>query len=339
MSDLSGTAPENYNWTVVSNAEDFLASIKASFGEEQRKSRTDYSKSVFCDKHLGIQMRLAASHSLNEYGAYKFGDTSADVNHLDYWKCPKADCDRCYQPTMFGYYSFGGEMGSRAILNPTEQRRCGAHPETPFMYVGKVGPGRRYLCPFYKCDRQGDEVQSVAVDEEVETTKDPLAGLSKADRQRAEEMAVFNSFVGASGMILDKGSAVSGNADKKEPDIRCTISGKLHWFELGEIISEEVAAKISPNRKTMDSGFSFSQEAPFVKVVTAKATRRYETKGAPVDLILHFDLRLGSKSTVLGLVATHAALLKSLMNDGPFTRVWIYDAFTSCIVWSDTQVV
>ena len=89
----------------------------------------------------------------------------------------------------------------------------------------------------------------------------------------------------------------------------------------------------------MDSGFSFSQEAPFVKVVTAKATRRYETKGAPVDLILHFDLRLGSKSTVLGLVATHAALLKSLMNDGPFTRVWIYDAFTSCIVWSDTQVV
>src|SRR5580704_5280570 len=119
------------------SADDFLESIKESIKEEQRKSQPDYRIIVFCDKHLGVQMRLAASHSLHEYGEYKYGDTSADVNRLDYWKCPKAGCDRCYQPTMFGYYSFGGEMGSRAVLNTIDQRRCGVHQGTPFMYIGK----------------------------------------------------------------------------------------------------------------------------------------------------------------------------------------------------------
>ena len=309
------------------STEDFLAAIKESVKESQRKSRPDYRIIVFCDRHLGVEMWRAASHSLNEYGEYSYGGTSADVNRLDFWKCPKAGCDRCYHPTRFGYYWFGGEMGSRAIPNPTEQPRCGAHLETPFMYVGKVGRGRRYLCPFYKCDKQGDEVQSVVIDEEVEIPKDPLAGLKKADRQRAEEMAVFKSFVSASGIRIDEGSAISGNADKKEPDIRCTISGKPHWFELGEIISEEVAAKISPTRKTMDSGFSFSQEAPFVKIVKKKRTGPYQTQGAPVDLVLHFDLRLGTNGVVSRLIEKHDALLKSLVNNGPFARVWIYDAF------------
>jgi hypothetical protein len=314
------------------NSDDFITEIKEQFEEEERKSHPDYRKVVYCDKHLGVQMQRSVSHGMIEYG-----NASADVNPLEYWRCRRAGCDRSYEPTMFGYFWHSGEMGSRKVLDPTNQRRCGVHPGTPFMYVGKVGDGRRYLCPFYKCDGRGDEVQSVVVDEDVEIPKHPLEGLKKADRQRAEEMAVFESFVSASGITIDKGSAA--NAESPYPDIRCAILGKLHWFELGEIISEEVAAKLSPKRKAMDGGFSFKQERPFTQVVEKKATKKYETQGAPVALLLHFDLRWGSRSVVVGLIGKHAALLKPLVNDGPFTEVWIYDAFTKCIVWSSEQAV
>jgi hypothetical protein len=189
--------------------------IKEYFKEVERKSQPDYRKTVFCKDHPGVRMVRARSHGLIEWGP-----ASADLNPLDHWRCPKGECIRCYEPTMFGYYWDSGEMGSRKVPDPKRQSRCGAHPQTPFMYVAKVGQGRRYLCPFYKCDKQGDEIGSVVIDEEVEIPKDPRIDLKKADR----EMAVFKSFV-ASGVAIDKGSR--SNAEPPYPDIRCTISGKL----------------------------------------------------------------------------------------------------------------
>jgi hypothetical protein len=309
----------------VSGIDTFLASIEEHFKESERKSHPDYRNTVFCDKHLGVKMLLARSHGLIESGP-----ASADVNPLDHWRCPKAECIRCYEPTMFGYYWDSVEMGSRKMHDSTRQPRCGAHPGTPFMYVAKVGQGRRYLCPFYKCDKQGDEIGSVVIDEEVEIPRDPWIDLKKADR----EMAVFKSFV-ASGVAIDKGS--ESNAEPPYPDVRCTISGKLHWFELGQIIDKEVAAKTSPRRNRMDGGFGFSQETPFVYIVKDKATKTYETLGAPVDLVLHFDLHLGTKRVIQDQIQKHAALLKTLVNEGPFSRVWIYDEYTKSIVWSDVR--
>ena len=104
-------------------------------------------------------------------------------------------------------------------LNLSKQPRCGTHDETPFMYVGKVGQARRYLCPFYKCDRQGDEVARFVLDDQVATVEDPLAKLRKRDRKPSKEMAVFKSFVSAVGLDVDEGSEVS--ASEPYPDIRC----------------------------------------------------------------------------------------------------------------------
>jgi hypothetical protein len=200
------------------------------------------------------------------------------------------------------------------------------------MYIGKVGDGRRFLCPLYKCNEQGDDVASSVVDEEVAIPDDPLFGLGKEERKRAIEMAVFRSFASASGIGMDEGSATNHPPDA--PDVRCAISGKPRWFELGQIINEEVAATINPRRQASAPGFSFSQEIPFVEIITKKKGKKYETAGDPVDLVLHFDLRLGSKSVVQGQIEKHAALLESLLTDGPFSGVWIFDEWTKSIVWS-----
>ncbi len=35
------------------------------------------------------------------------------------------------------------------------------------MYIGKIGEGRTYQCPFYKCDEHGPVVAESIEDEEV----------------------------------------------------------------------------------------------------------------------------------------------------------------------------
>ena len=117
-------------------------------------------------------------------------------------------------------------------------------------------------------------------------------------------MSVFKFCASTPGIKVDAGSVE--NVDPPYPDIRCTISGKPHWFELGRIINDEVAAKIDTKRRTLDEGFSFSQEIPFVEIITKKAKKMYETHGSPVDLVLHFDLRLGTKNVVVRQIEKHA---------------------------------
>src|SRR5262249_5446799 len=65
-------------------------------------------------------------------------------------------------------------MGSRIEASSNTQPR-GNHQSRPFMYVGRVGDGRRFLCPLYKCDEQGEDLTSSVVDEEVVIPGDPLS--------------------------------------------------------------------------------------------------------------------------------------------------------------------
>src|SRR5438876_10704849 len=99
-------------------------------------------------------------------------------------------------------------MGGSLEQNPYKQPRCN-HLELPFMYVGKVGLGRRYLCPLYKCSEEGDEVAISVVDEEIAIPKDPLEGLGKGERQQFDEMTTFTLFASASGLAVDEGSVTN----------------------------------------------------------------------------------------------------------------------------------
>ncbi len=217
----------------TSRTNDLLAAIEEIGCEEGRRSRLSPNLVVYCDEHLGVPMDCGEKWILVEGG-----EASGDVNRLEYWRCPQAGCVRCYEPEMYGYHSCGSEMGSRIEPNLTEQPRCEAHvtsPSVPFLYIGKVGDGRRYLCPLYKCTHRGEVVARGVVDERVAIPDNPMAGFSKWDRQRFEELTVFKLFVAAANLEIEQGSAT--NADPPNPDVRCTIAGAVHYFELGRIIS------------------------------------------------------------------------------------------------------
>jgi hypothetical protein len=81
---------------------------------------------------------------------------------------------------------------------------------------------------------------------------------------------------------------------------------------------------LAGEHKTKDARLAF---------VDSKATKKYATEGAAVDLVLHFDLRLGTVPTVERLAQKHAARLDSLITTGPFRRVWVFDETTRAVVW------
>lgn len=245
--------------------DDFFSDLEKHLEEECRKEHPDYRIRVYCDQHLGVEMILA-----NTWASTKYGDSSANANPTLPWFCPKPDCERCYEPTMFGYHWHSGKPGSRFRTNLERQVR-GNHPGLPFMYIGKSGEGRRYMCPLYGCDEHGPEVAAFVVDQEVHVLSNPLDGLKKAQRKRVVEMLVFQSFASAAGLSVDEGSPE--NRDPDYPDIVCMSSCEKYWFELGQIINEEVAEKLSPNRCLQDAGFSYDQEEPLIDVARARQRR------------------------------------------------------------------
>lgn len=305
------------------DADDLIAEIKKLMEEDERKEQPDYRNTVYCDVHRGVKMVLALS-----WGSIQYGETSVDVNPNNLWVCPKQGCDRHYEPRMFGYHI--NEPGHRLGPETAKQPRCN-HRGRPFMYIGKDGNGRRYECPLYKCDKHGAVVAEGVEDEEIELPPDPPANLKSAEKKRAAEMQVFQSFACASGLPIDPRSAENHEPD--HPDILCKISGDPYWFELGRIIHEEVAEKVNPKRQKADGGFSYNQEPPFVNLIESKASKSYRTDGFPVDLIVHFDLRYGTASTTRGLCEKHRTLLETLITKGTFRRVWVFDELNKAVVW------
>jgi len=304
--------------------DDFLAEAEEAMREAMRKDQPDYGITVYCDHHLSVKMLLADSWISVEHGV-----KSAALNPVYQWLCPVSDCFRCYEPTMFGYHWNRG-VGTLREINPSNQER-GNHPGVPFMYIGKVGHGRQFLCPLYKCDEHGLKVADYVEDEFVQLPANPLNGLRAAERKRAVEMSVFLSFALSGGLEIDEGSVES--RDPEYPDIECMVSSQKYFFELGRIISGEVAEKLNPNRRKPEGGFAYDQEKPLLEVVNGKIGKKYTTEGAPVDLVLHFDLRLGTAATVASLIERTPKRFDSLCTTGPFKRVWVFDEHTRQVIW------
>jgi len=231
---------------------------------------------------------------------------------------------------MFGYFNLDRQRGARIDANPAKQQRCGRHPETPFLVVGKFGQGRRYRCPFKGCDSVGAIVAEFVRDLELrEAPVESLAALSGDAKKEAEELSVFREFTKAAALSAE----APENARPPHPDIRCKIDGNDYWFELGRITDTNLAKEISGGWKNGPKPFSFLQEEPFARIIKQKAEKTYQTEGRPVDLVLYFDQQPPDRIALQRHLRKHADALGGLTRTGPFSRVWIYDGWSKTVLW------
>jgi len=148
-----------------------------------------------------------------------------------------------------------------------------------------------------------------------------------------EELEVFDAFVVAGQIAVDLGSRA--NAPTPEPDIRCTITGRVHYFELGEITDQSVARATADALKYDEPcGTAFSQAEPFTYIIGRKRNKTYSTSGAPVELVLYYRTQSPPWPQYFAdLLASSLAELDALVTDGPFHRVWIFDFCHNAILW------
>ena len=146
------------------------------------------------------------------------------------------------------------------------------------------------------------------------------------------EWQTFRDFAAVSELDVDPRSIEMCDPNAAAPplpDVRCLVSGKLEYFELGEVTEEGLArtASIATKNRQSFSGGAVSQRQPLLRIFLKKCRNRYTTEGHPLHLVLHF-------------VVGHQAPFEPQLNDdldkwrdrlvkriqrSPFSSVWLYD--------------
>ena len=152
-----------------------------------------------------------------------------------------------------------------------------------------------------------------------------MTGLT--DKEKWEQK-VFTAFAKCSGLNISVASIRS--CEPPKPDICCNLDGSEYFFELAEVVSQ-VQAQALNTKGVYSSAFPDPDQLgphAMVYIVKQKQTKKYETGGSPVDLLLYFNKDFamylpdvegdGAGLTDMDLAVEECKRL------GPFLRIWSY---------------
>ncbi|HUY12895.1 MAG TPA: hypothetical protein VMX16_04585 [Terriglobia bacterium] len=157
----------------------------------------------------------------------------------------------------------------------------------------------------------------------------------RPDQQKVyREWWAFEKF--ASVAPLDVDPRTIENRKPPEPDIRCRISGKEHYFELGEVTDKIIAQKASEatKRRQHISGGWFSQLPPLWRIFKQKCSKIYLTSGRPLHLLLYYAVGHQFPHTELlreEISKGHQRIVSELQKS-PFSSVWLYDQWDNSVI-------
>lgn len=157
--------------------------------------------------------------------------------------------------------------------------------------------------------------------------------LSSEQKQQTAESLVFISFATATDLLADP--FMHDNESPPRPDIRTSIDGQDYYFELGEIVDEDLAKNIARSRKLgLVSGCRLSQVDPLVKMLKQKCEKKYETDGAPVDLLLYYWRQGPYQTTIDNYLAGTRRDIEESLRKSQFDKIWIYGWESEKVLWT-----
>lgn len=147
--------------------------------------------------------------------------------------------------------------------------------------------------------------------------------LNGDDHKRMQELHAFLGFADASGLAVDRATAVC--LDPPYPDIGCTLGSSPYLFELGEVTDEGLAQRYSESGKTGKiTGGWHSQRVPLISIIKSKAQKTYQTAGAPIDLVLFYWKQAPFEPEVQKVLSELRPVIGQMLSSGPFSKIWIY---------------
>lgn len=155
---------------------------------------------------------------------------------------------------------------------------------------------------------------------------------SSDERKTVRESCAFVKFVKAADLGFDPYD--HENPKPPEPDIRTGVSGRPYYWELGEITDEGLARAARLSEKTGEiTGGPFSQLEPLTRMLNSKCSKKYETGGSPVDLLLFYSKQYPYIPTLREYLGKRYVV--DLLHVSQFSRVWLFSDWPpGRVLWS-----
>jgi len=126
------------------------------------------------------------------------------------------------------------------------------------------------------------------------------------------------------------------NCRSPEADMLCRISGKPHYFELGEVTDERLARRASIAAKQGKDTFGgpFLQLEPLCRIYEQKCSKAYETHGHDLHLLLYYstDHQVPYTDGVRTEISKQRDEIKQKLRHSPFSIAWLYDGWGDAII-------
>ncbi len=160
--------------------------------------------------------------------------------------------------------------------------------------------------------------------------------LNPDQKKQARESQIFIEFSRTCKVVSDP--FAHSNEKPPLPDIRLLINNCDSYFELGEIVSKELAESISVSqRQRSATGSRVSLIDPLTYILASKCGKTYPTNEAPVELLLYYWRHYpdeATKAAIFEHLARNRESTEQLVQQSQFERVWIYDWHSKAVFWN-----
>jgi len=158
--------------------------------------------------------------------------------------------------------------------------------------------------------------------------------------KRLREWEVFWAFCQSTGLTAAVADVIMLDANSSRPpppDLECQFHDGVHFFELGEVVQQDVAKaragvkertiakKLVPLRRIWD---------PLEEILTKKLKKDYNLEARPASLLLYYARQSPFWRLLRPLVLAKAPNIQRIFEPSVFASVWLFDATTNEVLCS-----
>lgn len=156
--------------------------------------------------------------------------------------------------------------------------------------------------------------------------------LTSRDLKLLREWEIFVRFCQVEGMAADPANVVMldpNSSHPPPPDLQCHLAGESHFFELGEIIQEDIAkaSALHTRRSITEARLPLARIwDPLERMLTKKLNKVYNLQARPLSLLLYYASSPSFWRHLQPIVSEIKEEIQMIFEASVFDSMWLFDA-------------
>jgi hypothetical protein len=167
--------------------------------------------------------------------------------------------------------------------------------------------------------------------------------LDKSGRKALREWETFTSFCQAAGFAIDPADVVMldpSTSSPPPPDLKCNIGGLPQFFELGEIIQQDIAWALSRHESQAVVEPHLPLDTclePLEIILNKKLNNTYDPQARPISLLLYYAYGPIFWKLLRPLVVQKTVEFRARFEASVYSSIYLYDATKQEILFDFSQ--